>query len=44
MVRWGMFNMISRAESLLNGGPWWWRPVGGVITLVVLFVLYFALS
>lgn len=39
-----MLNWISRAESILTHGPWWWRPIGTVIVVAVLTLLYFALG
>ena len=40
-----MWNLISRVEGLLgNGGPWWWRPIGTVLSLVLLGAIYWILS
>jgi hypothetical protein len=39
-----MWNYISRAQSLLTTGPWWWRPVGGAISVGLLVIVYVVLS
>jgi hypothetical protein len=39
-----MFNLISRVESFLTTGPWWWRVLGAAISVAVLLAAAFALQ
>lgn len=39
-----MFNLVSRVETFLTTGPWWWRVIGGVISTAVLVGIAFALQ
>ena len=39
-----MFQMLSRIESRLSTGPWWWRPIGAVISIGIMIAIYMALS
>ncbi len=39
-----MFNFISRVERFLTTGPWWWRWIGGAISLGALVAAAMALQ
>jgi hypothetical protein len=39
-----LLNKIDRVVNLGATGPWWWRPLGGVISLVVLLAVWLGLS
>ena len=39
-----LLNKFERIATLGTSGPWWWRIVGGAISLVVLIVIVFALG
>jgi hypothetical protein len=39
-----MFNLISRVETFLTTGPWWWRMIGAAISIGALIAVAFALQ
>jgi hypothetical protein len=39
-----MFNYLSKIESFMTGGPWYWRYIGGSIVIGVLVIVYIAMS
>jgi hypothetical protein len=39
-----LLNKFERIASLGTSGPWWWRLVGGAISLVVLVTIVLVLG